>query len=119
MTTTSNYQPGDEVRLKDGLSGVLYARTMHLTAKASQRRRREGWYFLPDGASASGLVVLNQPREISEQDIERKTGNRPGDWPSEPMSDPIMRQRVYVAHMQGSALPGNAVTHEDPECPHL
>jgi hypothetical protein len=78
---------------------VLYARTRHLTARAN----REGWYFLPDGAGAPGLVVLNQPRFICEQDIAGKIGARPG--PSDYLTDPIQRQRVYVAHMRGDPLP--------------
>lgn len=101
MTTTSNFQPGDEVRLKDGMAGVLYAMTRHATA----RRNAEGWYFLPDGAGASGLIVVNQPRTISERDITVKTGHRAGAWPTDFLTDPIMRQRVYVAHMQRRPLP--------------
>lgn len=97
----SAYRPGDEVRLRDGLTGVLYARTRHLTARAN----REGWYFLPDGAGAPGFVVLNQPRVIYEQDIAGKTGVRTGHWPGGYLTDPIQRQRVYVAHMRGDPLP--------------
>lgn len=101
LSPSSAYLPGDEVRLRDGLTGVLYSRTRHLTARSN----REGWYFLPDGAGAPGLVVLNQPRFICEQDIAGKIGARPGPWPSGYLTDPIQRQRVYVAHMRGDPLP--------------
>lgn len=101
---TTNYRPGDEVRLKTGLTGVLYSRTRHATA----RRNSEGWFFLPDGAGATGFVVVNQPRTVTEFDIAEKIGRRAGVWPNECLSDPIQRQRVYAAHMQGKPLPVSA-----------
>lgn len=112
------FQPGDEVRLKGGATGVLFARTRNVAA----RRNQEGWFFLPDRSAASGLMVMSQPRTIDEGDIECKTGRRPGRWPTDYLTDPIDRQRVYVAYMQGQALPelrgGRASTDvrsEDPE----
>lgn len=105
MLTESAYTPGQEVQLKDGTTGVLYARTWHLGRRASHSDE-PSWYFLPDNAAAVGLVVMSQPGEIRESMIAEGRAQRPGNWPPSRywLTQP-MREAVYVAHMQRRPLP--------------
>lgn len=97
--------PGLEVVLRDGSSGVLYARTWRLPKRAGQPQQ-PAWYFLPDDACAQGLVVYAQPHEVSEADIAATKGLRPGDWPAADYRlTTHQRQAVYVACMKRQPLP--------------
>lgn len=101
----STLKPGLEVELRGGVRGVLYSRVCTL-GRRPPRNRHERWYFLPDDASAPGVVVMRQPREIGPDEV-RSTGDvRPGPWPPEQyrLAD-SERSAVYAAHMQGRALP--------------
>jgi len=105
MTATSAYLPGQEVRLASGVTGVLYARTWRIR-RAHQSCRPATWYFLPDGAGASGLVVWSQPNEICESEVAWSGPVREGSWPaSHYRLAQAQRQAVYVAHMQRRSLP--------------
>lgn len=98
-----NYLPGDEVTLKDGRKGVLYALTQNSrNPLARDSHRPANWYFLPDRVGTNGTVVTSQPCTVSVLDIERRTGHRDGVWPE--VGHVIgfeERQRVYVAAMRG------------------
>ena len=98
-----DYPPGDEVILKDGRKGVLYALTQSSrNPLARDSSRTANWYFLPDRVGTHGAIVTSQPFTVSEMDIERRTGHRDGDWPA---AGHVIgfeeRQRVYVAHVKG------------------
>lgn len=95
--------PGDEVTLKDGRRGVLYAFTANSRNPCGRDANRPAnWYFLPDQLGVTGVVVNSQPCTISELNIESKTGHRDGNWP-EPghVLGFEQKQRVYVDHMKG------------------
>ena len=105
MTTLPTFLPGQEVVLHTGTTGVLYARTQP-TRRVSGAEHSETWYFLPDNAASSGLVVLSQPREVTAQDVASTTGVREGNWPpAEYRLSASQRQLVYVAHMKGQVPP--------------
>lgn len=101
----TQFMPGQEVRLVDGTRGVLFAKT-HSRRRQPSTSDAPQWYFLPDGAAAVGLVVLRQPREISEAAIAEGLGMRAGVWPSPRFELHAWdRPAVYAAHMRGAALP--------------
>ena len=97
-----NLQPGNEVTLKDGRKGVLYALTQNSSNPlARDCSRPANWYFLPDRVGTQGMAVICQPCTVSEMDIARQTGHRFGNWPAEVHVIGFEeRQRVYVAAMQ-------------------
>jgi hypothetical protein len=101
----SRFYPGQEVTVRGGQTGVLYARTWP-SRKGPYRPHPATWFFLPDGACAVGLVVMNQPHEICDTDVAEAYGQREGTWPApDRWLSPIERQQAYVAHMQGKPLP--------------
>ena len=97
-----NYLPGDEVVLKDGRTGLLYAITQNSrNPLARDHSKPANWFFIPDRVGTQGMVVTSQPCTVSELDVERRTGHRDGVWPE---AGHILgfeeRQRVYVMAMQ-------------------
>ena len=101
----TNLCPGREVELTSGHRGVLYARTW-APRKRFSPAAAETWYFLPDVVGVAGVVVLAQPREISDVDVAKTGALRAGRWPSSThWLDTRERQAVYAAHMQGRQLP--------------
>lgn len=74
-----SYLPGDEVALKDGRKGVLYALTQNSrNPLARDSRRSANWYFLPDRVGTQGMTAISQPCTVSALDIKRRTGHRAG-----------------------------------------
>ena len=103
MPITTAYLPGDEVVLKDGRSGLLFALTPNSrNPLARDSGRKANWYFIPNHIGTQGMVVTSQPCAVSVLDIERFTGHRDGNWPE---AGHVLgfeeRQRVYVAAMRG------------------
>lgn len=99
----TTYQPSDEVVLKDGRTGLLFALTPNsCNPLARDSGRKANWYFIPDHIGTQGRVVTSQPCTISEIDVERVTGHRGGDWPEAGHALGFEeRQRVYVVAMRG------------------
>lgn len=100
---TEIYQPGDEVTLKDGRTGLLYAYTQNShNPLGRDASRPANWYFLPDSVGTQGAVVVGQPCAVNEVDIGSKTGHRDGSWPAPGYVLGFEeRQKVYVKHMKG------------------
>jgi len=98
-----NHLPGDEVVLKDGRQGVLYALTQNgRNPLARDSSRPANWYFLPDRVGTQGMAVISQPCTVSVLDIERRIGHRAGIWPEVGhVLGFVEKQRVYVSHMKG------------------
>lgn len=96
------YLPGNEVVLKDGRQGVLYALTQNgRNPLARDSHRPANWYFLPDNIGTQGMTVISQPCTVSELDIDRRTGHRDGIWPEVGhLLGFEEKQRVYVAAMR-------------------
>ena len=103
MPITTIYHPGDEVTLKDGRTGLLYAFTQNSrNPLARDSRKLANWFFIPDSVGVQGgVVVSNQPCTVSELDVDRVTGHRSGNWPE---AGHVLgfeeRQWVYVAAMR-------------------
>lgn len=101
----SQFNPGQEVTLRGGSRGVLYARLCTL-GQRRQPERSPSWFFIPDTCAAVGLVIMSQPHPVAEHEIASAGPIRAGTWPAPDYRlDTMMRQRVYVAAMQGQSLP--------------
>ena len=102
MPHPTAYLPGDEVVLKDGRTGVLYALTQNSrNPLARDNSKHANWFFIPDRVGTQGMTVISQPCTVAEMDIDRLTGHRDGIWPKAwHVLGFEERQRVYVMAMQ-------------------